>query len=150
MKKLILFTNNFPFSVGEDTFILPELEALKKYFKIEIIRTSNEPIVKDHYKKFNLKDYKVTNFIRPKITFFTKIKNLFSCLLFVEYYKNVFSSKCSFKKFLLRESECRNFYLEAKLIYKFLKDNCYFDKENVNNTIYYSYWANANLMALCK
>ena len=149
MKKLVLLTNNFPYSIGEDTFIVPELNALKKHFDIEIIRTSNEPIVKDHIKKFNLSDYKVTNYIHPPITFFTKIKNLFSCLFFKDYYKNVFSSKCSFKKFLLRESDCRNFYLEAKMFYKYLKKNKYFSDENIINTIYYSYWSNAALMAIC-
>ena len=114
---------------------------------LDIIRTSDEPIVKDHIKKFNLSEYKVTYYKRPKITFSMKLKNLLCCLFFKEYYRNIFQFKCSFEQFLLRESECRNFYLDARLFYDFMRKSGYF--ENVNDTIFYSYWSNSKFMGLC-
>lgn len=149
MNKIVIITDNFPFKPGENTFILPEIETLKKYYEIEIIAASMEKDKEDFYKKFDLRGIKFSKVKYPKFGIKHKLFILFKCLFSIDYYKNIFSSKCSFKKFRIRESECRNFYLIAHYFHKYLKTNNYFSKEEIDKTIFYSFWSNSNLLALC-
>lgn len=149
MKKIIIVTNNFPFSKGENTFILPEINVLKKKYNIEIITAGNTKEEKGYKDKFDLENIKVIKATYPNYTFKHKLSNLFRCLFSINYYKNIFSKEVTFKNIFLRENECRNFYLQARSFYKFLNKKGYFRKETFDNTIFYSFWSNSNLLGLC-
>ena len=46
-KRLYLFTDGFPFGKGEKSFIIPELDALKKEYKITVVAEVSEAIRND-------------------------------------------------------------------------------------------------------
>lgn len=149
MNKIVIITDNFPFKPGENTFILPEIEELKKSYEIEIIAAGIEKETPDFYKKFDLDGIKISKVTYPEFNLKRRVFIVLKCLFSVNYYKNIFSGKCSFKTFMTRESECRNFYLVAYYFNKYLKDNGYFDKDSLLRTTFYSFWSNSNLLALC-
>ena len=47
MKKLLLFTDGFPYVVDERTFILPELEYLIKEYEITIVSCAGIKVKED-------------------------------------------------------------------------------------------------------
>lgn len=47
MKKLLLFTTGFPYGKGEKSFILPELEVLRKEYDITIVACGSKKILSD-------------------------------------------------------------------------------------------------------
>lgn len=149
MNRIVIITDNFPFRPGENTFILPELEELSKNYKIEIITAGMDEEIPGFSKKFDLKDIKVKKVKYPKFGIKDKIKIALKCIFSIDYYKNIFSKKCDLKTFIKRESECRNFYFSAYYLNKYLKDNKYFTEESISKTIFYSFWSNSNLLALC-
>lgn len=141
MKKLVLITDHFPFTRGEMPFVLPELAVTAQRFDITLICKS--PAEKQEFtlpERIRIRRY------HRDATAADKIKNLLGCLFDREYYHSVFGKNHAEGSFRAREAEVRTFRMAARLFQRYLEDEGFF--EDVEHTIYYSYWYNYGAFAL--
>ncbi len=141
-KKLILFTDNYPFGIHENNFIKYEIRKLNKLFKeVEIInhRTIKKTSILDKNLtniKLNQKFSRKVNFINIlKFFFFKTILNK----IFWREINFILFKKNFFKKLKMSVMELS----KALILFEILKN------ENSNNEkiIYYSFWSNFTLIS---
>lgn len=146
MRKLYLITNEFPYGTGEKTFILPELEVLKRDFEITIISRAASSTAKQKLYTTTLDNkIKVFRFCpkEEKIIHYYKFFLLFwikrDCL------KEVKAIIKSHKKVFLRIWKSIHFYAQAECLYWRIRTNNIIDQ---SDGIYYSYWYNDKVLAM--
>lgn len=89
-KKLILATNSFPYNTGEKSFILPELERLRKQYDITVISHADAEQRKlDYVEPEILEDIQVLCFPRPDIRTGDKVRALVSFLLSADGWQEI-------------------------------------------------------------
>lgn len=76
MRKLILATETFPYGKGEKSFILPELERLRRHFSITVVSHANREQVEEGMCEKLPEDVRIVCFGRPKLSVFDKLKSL--------------------------------------------------------------------------
>lgn len=81
MRKLILATESFPYGRGEKTFILPELERLRRYYDITIISHASCEQMEEGICGEVPEDISVLSFERPRLTVFDKVQAFLSIFL---------------------------------------------------------------------
>ena len=149
MNKVIIVTDSFSLNLKNNSHILSEIENLKENYEIEIISTDTKERYLDNKNKFDFNEIKISKVIYPKFNFKNKIFIFWKCIVSKNYYKNIFSSKCSLKKIKIKSIEFINLHLKAYYFYNYLKKNNYFDEQRLNNVIFYSLGSNSELLALC-
>lgn len=133
-QELILITESFPYSIAnEDSFILPEIDILKNYFKISIY-----PLVR-----------KGTMFeLDPQIELIPNSSRKFILKLIMNYFihfnilvKEMSSFSYLFLKFPFLFLKCILHWHRAIKLYVFF-NNYLRQKKNINfeNIIFYTYW----------
>lgn len=139
-KKLILFTNSFPFGFSENNFIKFEIKELCKSFKnIEIINHKTE-------KKNNILDKNLKN-IKTNTEFSKKINVLNIIIIFFSksVFKKLFWKELIFiifkKNFFRKLRMCVLEITYALILCKYLKENIKEDQ-----IIFYSFWSNYTLI----
>lgn len=147
-KRLYLFTDGFPFGKGEKSFIIPELDALKKEYKITVVAEVSEAIRNDRAHITPLDD-DIDVLVAPLSLSFPR------ALIFVPYVLSFFCSS-------LGRSELRSLFEDgftmgrlldsikqfalAKHLWRFCnKNNVFNDSESA---IYYSFWFSTRALAL--
>lgn len=145
-EKLYILTDAFPYGKGEKTFILPEIEVLKKVYDITIISgaSSKAAAQKELITKLddNIKVFRFCPEECGKLSLF-KYFILFwfnmYCRLEV---KNIVAAR---KKIFLRIWKSMHFYARAESRYHWIKRNNIIDQKK---TIYYSYWYNDKVLTM--
>jgi glycosyltransferase involved in cell wall biosynthesis len=143
-KNLMLFTNDFPFSKhNEDSFLLPEIPHLLKYFNITIIAKNT----KDEQTVFLDKTIKIIRY-NAQTNKIQKIAFLFRAIFSPFFLKEVFISFKEATNILYSIKEIFYYYIESCNIQKiFVNLNLF---EEANNTLYYTYWCMQYTLALTR
>lgn len=137
-EKIYILTDAFPYGSSEKTFILPEIEVLKKVYDIVLISGASSKIaaqkeliseLDDNIKVFRFCPEENGKFSYYKyfLLFWTKK----DCLAEV---KNIIGTR---KKVLLRVWKSMHFYARAESRYRWIRNNNIIDPKG---GIYYSYW----------
>lgn len=138
MAKLILATESFPYGKGEKTFILPEIERLKKYFEIVIISHASRELLEEGIYGSVPEDIEVVHFERPKLSVPDKLKALI--FLFIDR-----DGRREIKEILQKKANSRErFYQSLAFFAQALSDQDKLRKSGILSAgepiIYYSFW----------
>lgn len=145
-KKIYILTDGFPYGRGEKTFILPEIEVLKKTYDITIISgaSSKEAAQEELITKLDdsINIFRFCPEEQKKMLFYKYL-----ILFWLNKYcwsevKNIIVAR---KKVFLRIWKSMHFYARAESRYHWIKKNNIIDKEK---SIYYSYWYNDKALTM--
>ena len=146
MKKLVIITNMFPWGKGERSFISPELEYLKEQFEVTILSRSPMSLRKETEEPAKLPDsVALMHYPEPELGKKEKIKYLwkaFSAKTLHGEIKEVLAEK----RGLQCIKETYFFWIRALMFREWMRKNQLF--EDIENTIFYSYWANYSVYSL--
>ncbi len=145
MKKLYLLTNSFPYGKGEKSFIIPELNYLKKDFEVTILSCATELEKCDISTESKLDNDIQKIHLKSSIFFIEKIFLLFMAHLHTELwreYRKIFHSK---------KGKIKNMY--AAVVFYCYGLHFYYQLKKmplnfVKGTIFYSYWYSYKALAL--
>lgn len=146
MKRLILITDAFPWGNAEKSFIMPELACLKEHFKVTILSRASQKLAENRENETVLDDdIEVIHYPEPQIHRKDKMFFLCKALLDQEFIKEL--------KVIVREKrgwECFRetylFWIKAVIFRKWMEKQGLFN--NIENKIFYSYWANYGACSL--
>lgn len=140
-RKLILFTNTYPYGKHENNFIKYEIKELNKLFKgIEIINHKSTS-------KNNILDKKL-NKVRTNLNFSRQINiyNITKTFFFKTIFQRIFWEELNIIKFresfFIKLKMCVLEITYALILFDFLKNS----KINYKDTILYSFWSNFTLI----
>ncbi len=141
-RKLILFTNTYPYGKKENNFIKYEIKELSKLFKeIEIINhksTSKNSILG---KKLN--EIRTNQSFSRQINIYNITKTFFFKTIFQKiFWKELYIIKFQ-GSFIKKLKMCILEITYALILFEFLKNS----KINYKDTILYSFWSNFTLIA---
>lgn len=140
--KLLLITDNYPYTRGELPFLLPELEQTAPLFDIHIVCLNETEDFPQYQAPFGIP---VTHY-KPSYTKGDILKNAAACLADAGYRRELNACRKGGGLFRVRESEVRNFRLAAVKLHRFLQTKGFFD--DAAHTLYYSYWNHWAALAL--
>lgn len=138
-KKLILFTNSYPFKNSEQSFIKQELPYLASRFYLIIV--ANESIYNNYYDESN-SAFIIS--INKKYSLLKKISSLVASLFNFLFWNELFIMRRKTNNFFFSIFNIQNYLMRANYVYSFLKRNIEF---NDDGAILYSYWYNHNVLA---
>lgn len=141
MKKLILITDNYPFSRGELPFLQPELRETMKKFEVTIVCKS--PLEKQEYL---LPDGVKLLHYKPVFRKTQILANIARCLVSPGYYHELFDKRNPGLSLKKKDSDIRNFRIGSYDFHRWMKQQGLFD--DISNTVFYSYWYNPGAIAL--
>lgn len=143
-RKLIIFTQQYPYERGEETFIEPELKSLIQSDKFDITIIANG---REDEKNTFVVDDRVKCLLIPNASLFKRP------LLVIRYGLQFLFSKTtrSERKEILNCSECWGKFVDSLLF--FLRAQIfYYDisclSVDLNNAILYTYWCNVQTLAI--
>lgn len=137
-KRIYLSTEAFPYGKGEKTFILPELEELKKYYEITIISHASSDDLMDKKNTTVLDDtIKVIN-IEIVLSLFKRITYAFAYFLSQDGWKEVKEILKGRKNIAMQLYQSIGFYALAMENYRLMKKKGLFQTEQP--ILYYTYW----------
>ncbi|WP_455436888.1 glycosyltransferase [Hungatella hathewayi] len=134
-RKLIIFTRDFPFGIGEAAFLIPELAALEKTFAISII-CKNITSKQTTSISSNISIYRCSG--KTKVN----LMLLFRVLTNGYFWREIVSVGVKKRQLLLEI--CKE-VLSAEQFYAFMKNNKLLFNDG---TIYYSYWYDQSVLAM--
>lgn len=147
MKRLVLITDAFPWGRGEVSFISPELPYLQKKYKVTILSRSPLRLCKEGMDRVELpEEIELLHYPDPED--FRKIEKwgyVIPALLNRDFQKEM----CSiFKEHsgVYNLKETYFFWIKACKLRKWMREKGLFD--DLENTIFYSYWANYSVYTL--
>lgn len=144
---MYLVTAGFPCAAGEQNFILPELEALKKRFDITIISC----VPKEYYNSEKLdievdKDIEIVRIDRYRVTISEYIKYFVSFWRKKDCRTEIINILSTSKMRLRKIWKSIQYYAVAEHMYNQI------DKRNIiakdENAIFYSYWYNEKVLGM--
>ncbi len=140
-KRLILFTNNYPYGIHENNFIKYEIKELSKLFdNIEII--NHKSIIKTSSLDKSLKNIKLNKKFSKQVNFFNIIKYFFLKAIFKKIFWKEFNI-IKFDKFFFKKLKmCILEISYALILLDFLMEK----KVDYNKVILYSFWSNFTLI----
>lgn len=141
MKKLIIITENYPYSRGELPFLLPELRETMKLFEITIVCRS--PLDTQEY---SVPDGIQVLHYKPSFPKIQALKNAARCLFSLDYYRELFDKKNPGTSFRGMDQDIRNVRLNAIDLWRWMREKGLF--KNKEDSIYYSFWCNESTLAL--
>ncbi len=137
-KRLILFTNSFPFGSAEKSFIIPELPYLQKHFDLTIVSAASKEDVENKKLETKLdKSISLLHYGGDSLSKIEEYKGVLPFFLHKESWKELFCVLNSRKMVLERIKFIINFYTRAVKLRKWMEQNNLLADEN---SIYYSYW----------
>jgi len=146
-KTIIIFTESFPYSsAAEDTFIIPELKALKASFERIIIAPLNLDGVKADLDPDCILNRDYSRYMHEK-NIFRKISNIFMLIISPLFYSELIarpSVLTSLKLF----NKLRKHILMAKRTNIWVEKFINREKIDIRNTIFYSYWFTSVLLGI--
>jgi len=148
---LILFTQFFPFSkVAEYGFLKQEIPFLSKSFDRIIIVPQNiiSEKVDLNFKNIEINEELFPYFQDLKLNRKKRPGYLLEVLRFIKYYfmEMVFNPSLLFNR--RKRIIMRSHYLHILMIYSWLKKFINYEKVNISNTIFYTYWFEKQTSAL--
>lgn len=146
MRKLYLLTDSFPHKVGESTFILPELEALKKDYDITVISSVRESLVEDEKGADRLdKQIRVMRYSADDEKRWFYYLHFLRFWIKKECWREIRAIVKAREKIPIRIWKSMHFYAKAECLYRWIHKNDVVDHEE---SIYYSYWYNEKVLAM--
>lgn len=140
-KRLILLMNDYPYGIGEKSFINPEIPYLKERFELIIVSTSNSnELTSEVDNEIKIFHIPIIFNLCEKIYYFVKFFLIPECINEVE---EILASKV---KVASRIRDSIGFFASADKLYIYLKKQGIINKEQINYI--YSYWCHSNCMAL--
>lgn len=144
-KKLYILADECPYGTGEDTFILPEIEILKRKFDIILISSvPKELAVRRELPKW-CADIEILRFCvqeENRIIFYKYFLRFWTKKACLSEIKEILKTR---RKVFLRIWKSMHFYARAEILYHWIKKNDIIDQKN---GIYYSYWYYDKVLAM--
>lgn len=145
-EKMYILTDGFPYGKGEKTFILPEIERLRKWYEITLISTASQQLTLQEELTTKLSgDIKIVRFSHAeenKIIFYAYFLLFWTKRICWSEVREIIETR---KKIILRIWKSMHFFARAESLYHWLR------KKNVispEKGIYYSYWYNDKVLAM--
>ncbi len=146
MKRLVLVTDVFPWGKGEKSFILPELQYLRKKFRVTILSRASMSMREDTENETLLgNDIEVLHYVEPELGRKDKLLFLFKAIANEEFRQEIMTVFRE-KRGIFCIKQTYFFWIRAVLLERWMKKARLFD--DLENTIFYSYWANHAALAL--
>lgn len=145
MRKLYLLTNSFPYGTGEKSFILPELDYLKKEFDITILSFATEKEKNNIELQTVLSDNIKVKHLRKEINLIKKIILFLVAHFHIELwreYGRIFHSR---KNRIKNMYAAISFYVYGLYFYSQLKK---MSLDYSEGTVFYSYWYSYQALSL--
>ena len=143
MKKLMILTENYPFTRGELPFLEPELRVLRQHFEITILCKSPS-----REQEYTLQQgIRLIHYCPQPFSLAEKVFGILGCVFSPSYYRELFDHRNPGGSFRKKEADIRGMRLRAGKLYRWMKAQRLF--EHAGDTIYYSYWCNDSTLALC-
>lgn len=145
-KRIVLFTDGFPWGKGEKSFLIPEIKYLVEKYELNIVSRAPWEVYKNRESETNLNSGVVVKHyagdeINKKDKYFGLIYILLDSVCRNEL-RTVVKEKRG--KACLRETYF--YYLRARKMAKWLSENQFI--QELDNTIFYSYWENTCALSL--
>ena len=146
MKKMYIFTTEFPYGKSEKNFIMQELEYLKRKFDITIVSSASSKAKLDD-KDQTLLDKSISVLWYPysEMSIFRKCIYSMQALISPAFLIDVVSIIKSNSKILQRISYSLQFYVYSLQMYRWMKKH--FTKDMTENSVFYSFWYYIPVMA---
>lgn len=147
MKRLVLITDAFPWGRGEISFILPELSYLMKEYRVTVLSRSPMRLCKEGMDKVDLhEDIELLHY--PELEDIPKMIKwgcLIPALLAKDFREEMYAIIKS-KQGIHNLKQMYFFWIRANKLRKWMREQGLFN--NLENTIFYSYWANYSVYSL--
>lgn len=147
MKRLVLITDAYPWGRGEVSFISPELPYLQKEYKVTILSRCPMRLCKEGMDKVELhEDIELLHY--PDAEDFRKIEKwgyLFRAFCSKDFRKEM-SAILKSKQGMYNLKHMYFFWIRAIKLRKWMREQGLFS--DLENTIFYSYWANYSVYSL--
>lgn len=142
---LVLFSDTFPFGKGEKSFLIPELEALSRSFRITLVTQVSEELRAEHADVTPLDPSIELVIIEPSSTleYLFALPSILTSSLMHKEVRDLVSDGFSFARLLDSVKQ----YLSAKAFWRACKRRGLF--ECSNTALYYSFWFTYRLLSLC-
>lgn len=146
MKRLVLITDVFPFGKGEKSFIMPELIFLKNEYKVTILSRAPMYVCEDNSNYTILDDdIELLHYPDPELKRIEKWGYLLNALCSKHFRKEMATIlKERLGLYCLKETYF--FRVKAIKFQKWMREMHLFD--DLEDTIFYSYWANYSVYSL--
>ena len=146
MKNLYLLTDLFPYGNGETTFVMPEIEALRKEYNIIIISSAGKDVAKQKELTAHLdENIKVLRFCADEENKVLYYVYLLSFWMKKACWNEAHEIIKTHKKVFIRIWKSMHFYARAESLYHWMRKNHVIAQDD---GIYYSYWYHDRALAL--